>query len=76
MQTELLKVQTECMTKDRAVRPFPRVGGVVFNRKLYVIIAQRGRENGQEYESRYDGIVNTITTVQKDNLYVAKIYRS
>ncbi len=27
MQTELLKVQTECMTKDRAVRPFPRVGG-------------------------------------------------
>ncbi len=54
----------------------PTCGGVVFNRKLYVIIAQRGRENGQEYESRHDGIVNTITTVQKDNLYVAKIYRS
>lgn len=76
MQTERLKVQTEYMTKDQAARQYPLVGGAVFNRKLYVIIAQRGRDSGQEYEPRYDGIVNTITTVQKDNLYVARIYRS
>lgn len=33
MQTELLKVQTEYMTKDQVVRQFPRVGGVDFNQR-------------------------------------------
>ena len=38
-----------------------------------MIIAQRGRENGQQYEPRSDGVCNTITTVLKDNMAIAKI---
>lgn len=49
--------------------------GGVLNRKLLSVMAMRGRENGQTFEIRYDGICNTITTVQKDNMYVAKVYR-
>lgn len=33
-----------------------------------VCVASRGRENGQELEPRDDGISNTLTSVQKDNL--------
>ena len=46
-------------------------------RKSKTIVAQRGRPCGggtkQRYEPRSDGISNTITTVQKDNLYVGKV---
>ena len=63
------------MTNYMPAQPSKPVGGVTFNRKLLNIIAQRGREGGQTYEPRYDGVVNTLTTVQKDNLYVAKVYR-
>lgn len=46
-------------------------------RKSKTIVAQRGRPFGggtrQKFEPRHDGITNTITTVQKDNLYVGKV---
>ena len=45
-------------------------------RKSKIIVAQRGRENGggteQRLEPRHDGKSNTITTVQKDNLYIGR----
>ena len=34
------------------------------------IVAQRGRAGGQTLELRNDGLSNTITTVQKDNMIV------
>ena len=46
-------------------------------RKGKIVVAQRGRENWggykQKYEPRKDGIVNTITSVQKDNYVIVKV---
>ena len=62
-------------------QPIGNTGG---NSYLYVVeepekycVAMRGRydENGkisQHLEPRYDGLTNTLTTVQKDNLIVEK----
>ena len=46
----------------------PKIGG----KGMYdlVRVAQRGRDNGQQLEQRYDGKTNTLTTVQKDNYIV------
>ncbi len=41
-----------------------------------IVIAQRGRENGQQLEKRTDGLTNTLTSVQKDNfIYHSSIRR-
>ena len=46
-------------------------------RKSKTIIASRGRYKGgeieQHFEPRADGISNTLTSVQKDNLYLGKV---
>ena len=34
----------------------------------FICVAQRGRENGQNFEPNYNGKTNCITSVQKDNL--------
>ena len=41
-------------------------------------MAQRGRDKygGQHFEPRSNGITNTITTVQKDNLYIGRKEKS
>lgn len=36
----------------------------------------RGEKNSQHYEYRKDKVFNTITSVQKDNYYIAKVCRN
>lgn len=50
-------------------------------RKFRNVVAMRGRKRcGDDYsqnlESREDGITNTITTVLKDNLVIAKVVQN
>lgn len=46
--------------------------------KLFMIVASRGRWSNerwvQQYESNSDGVTNTITGVQKDNLVMEQVY--
>ena len=46
-------------------------------RKGKIVVAERKRNAAggtmQKYEPRKDGIINTITSVQKDNYVIAKI---
>lgn len=50
-------------------------------RKFRNVVAMRGRKScdddySQNLESREDGITNTITTVLKDNLVIAKVVQN
>lgn len=46
-------------------------------RKGKIVVAERKRNAGvgamQKYEPRKDGIINTITSVQKDNYVIVKV---
>lgn len=50
------------------------------NRHFLLVVASRGRgkksETDQRFEYRKDKACNTITSVQKDNYYVAKVCRN
>lgn len=48
MQTELLKVQTEYMTKDQVVRQFPRVGGGGLQPKVIKCISELSKQQRTE----------------------------
>lgn len=45
----------------------------VIKRTYKATVAMRGREKGQCLEYHTDGITNTITTVQKDNMMVCML---
>ena len=45
-------------------------------REYIATVAMRKRDNGQQMETRQDGISNSLTTVQKDSMYVGKTIRN